>query len=151
MSAYYKDKYNYFLRVSRIPLRKRNKLEKNAILFVSSEFGDMNLKGLDINKNAFLDSIFTILHSHKYKRSEKSIKARDFTTIRQLLYYFTLEAKNAFFSSKEYWLWFTHFYEVGGQDFIEEQSRKKSAKFKRDLKKILNCLYQEAKQELEFY
>jgi len=68
--------------------------------FIREEFTENDLPGYFLTSDVFLDAIVTVLHSHRHKKNETYIRARDFTKIRQVLYSFSTSAKKTFLSDK---------------------------------------------------
>ena len=148
MSAYYKEQYEEFIKSTKMPLHLRNDLNQAATSFIKHEFNLDKMGNWDITGSEFLSCVITILHSHKHKKNEEAIRSRDFTKIRNILYSFSIPAKEAFLSTSEYAWLFTHFHNSAGKSFLEEISLNKPKNFKKDLEIEFRILDQEAKDTI---
>lgn len=146
MSAFYKEKFSNFCKSkgTKSLLVKQASMEELVDSFIKSEFLNSNAQMNIIDTPEFLDSMITVLHSHRHKKNEDYIKTRDFTKIRQVLYSFSTAAKKTFLANKNYSLIFTHFYDCEGNEFLDLKSINKPLKFKTELKYELDTLYEAA-------
>lgn len=146
MSAFYKEKFSDFCKSkgSKSLSLKRASMEELVHSFIWNEFSDSNANMGIIDTPEFLDSMITVLHSHRHKKNEDYIKKRDFTKIRQVLYSFSTAAKKTFLSNINYSLIFTHFYDFEGSEFLGLKSINKPAKFNTELKYELDMLFDAA-------
>ena len=150
MSAYYKDRFNAFVKNNGYSKQLKNEMDKIVSLFIKEEFINSKLGTWKLNTSEFLDCMITVLHSHRHKKNESYIKTRDFTKIRQVLYSFSTAAKKTFLASSDYAFILSHFYDREGQEFLNKKSENKPVKFKNDLELELNTLLKGATQTLGF-
>lgn len=134
MSAYYKDRFNAFRKQSKNILSGKSEDMVDLVSrFIKHEFSKNTCYKSSISKPEFLDSMITVLHSHRHKKNESYIKGRDFKKIRQVLYSFSTSAKKIFLSDKNYALVFEHFHNIQGNEFVNVKSNSKPAKFRSEL------------------
>ena len=146
MSAYYKEKLSSFCKLKNIKSQSAMQvhMEKLVAMFIRQEFMNSNAPFSILNTPEFLDSMITVLHSHRHKKNDVYIQKRDFTKIRKVLYSFSTAAKKTFLSNKNYSLIFTNFYHREGDAFLQKKSNIKPNKFKTELRHELDTLYQAA-------
>lgn len=150
MSAYYKDRFNAFVKNSGFTKSLKLEMDKIVSKFIEEEFYQIDTGNCDISRPEFLDWMITVLHSHRHKKNESYIRRRDFTKIRQVLYSFSTAAKKTFLACPDYAMVLYHFYNRQGDDFLVKKSELKPAKFRNELEVELNALYKGATQTLGF-
>lgn len=150
MSAYYKGKFDPYVKNTG-KFRSTDKsigMDQLVSNFITEEFGKSTDYCDTIGSNSFLDSVVTVLHSHRHKKNEDFIRSRDFSKIRKVLYSFSTAAKKTFLSNKTYALIFAHFYEKAGKKFVERKAASKPQQFKEELLVEFDSLYHLAKKTL---
>ncbi|CAI2372766.1 unnamed protein product [Moneuplotes crassus] len=148
MSAYYKDKFNAFVKNNGFTRSLKTEMDAIVSNFIRDEFHNTETGNCDITTSEFLDCMITVLHSHRHKKNEKYIMTRDFTKIRQVLYSFSTAAKKTFLASPDYALVLNHFYNKEGELFLEKKSQLKPQRFRTELEVELNALNKGAFQTL---
>ena len=112
--------------------------------YIAQEFGEL-LGGLDEEFIRELrHAIVAILHSHRYKKEEEFTKEIDFSVIRDVLYSYTLDARERFVKDPAYALIFHHFFIKGGYKFLLSKVQSKSKIYVSELEKELVSLHKEA-------
>jgi hypothetical protein len=146
MSAYYKDKLSSFCKLKNIKSQSTMQISMEGLvaMFIDEEFMNTNTHSPILNTPEFLDSMITVLHSHRHNKNEDYIQKRDFTKIRKVLYSFSTAAKKTFLSNKNYSLIFINFYNREGDAFLQKKSNIKPNKFKTELRHELYTLYEAA-------
>lgn len=151
MSAYYKDKFDPIYKTWMKYKQAYNRATMDELVegFIKDEFLGSSRFSTLVSTPEFLDSMVTVLHSHRHKKSEAYIKSRDFTKIRQVLYSFSTSAKKAFLTNKAYALIFVHFYETQGEKFVKEKAQTKPKQFETELRVEFEAMYKLAVQSME--
>ena len=93
----------------------------NEVFYQSSRF------------QSFLDCMATVLHSQNYKKKDDYIVRREFFAIRNLLYWYSSNAKKTFLSNKNYAYIFNNFYNKAADSLMENKTKEKPEQFKIEL------------------
>ena len=124
LSAFYKGRFSKFNRTWQQKRRnkKKNKdMDELINTYMAEEFKDL-LPELDHEfLNEFRNSIVAVLHSHRYKKKEDFTKDIDFSIIRDVLYSFTLDARDRFMKNPAYALLYNHFLVNGGSELVSSR------------------------------
>ncbi|CAI2372332.1 unnamed protein product [Moneuplotes crassus] len=150
MSAYYKERFNSFVKNSGLTKSLKLEMDKIVSRFIEHEFASVHTGNCNISNTEFLDCMITVLHSHRHKKNEDYIRRRDFTKIRQVLYSFSTAAKKTFLSCPNYALVLNNFFNRQGEDFLVKKSKLKPARFRQELELELKTLNKGAVQTLGF-
>lgn len=129
LSAYYKGTFSKFNRAWQEKRRNKKKtrnMNELIDIYMRQEFA-----GLLINLDEeFLvklrNALVAILHSHRYKKREEFTEDIDFTVIRDVLYSYTLDARDRFINDPAYALIFHHFFVNGGTEYLNSRVQSKS-------------------------
>ena len=150
MSAYFKDRFDPFYKTWMRHKHSNNREAMDELVsrFIQNENISSYTSNNITNTSKFLDSMVTVLHSHRHKKNERYIKSRDFSKIRQVLYSFSTNAKRAFLTDNTYALIFVHFYEKQGEKFITEKAQYKPKQFEEELRVEFDAMYKLALQTL---
>lgn len=150
MSAYYKELFEPMHKEWNRSRFRNSKLSMSQLVakFISTIISKSNHNFELCKSDKFVDSMITVLHSHRHKKNDDFIKSRDFTKIRKVLYSFSTSAKKEFLSDKYYAFIFAYFYENDGLNFVSSKSVSKPVKFKQDLETEFENLYKIASKTL---
>lgn len=135
MSNYYKDKFEPILKQWEKDIDQKTTISMDELVtqFVRSEF-EFDEEFYDsLQFWEFLDCMITVLHSQNHKKNESYIKKRDFKKIRNLLYWYSSNARKAFIENKWYAIIFTNFYIKGKEDLVASKSENKYPEFYKEL------------------
>lgn len=147
LSSHYKNTFSRFNRAWQE--KKRNK-KKNKDMnefidtYIRQEFGDLLKDMHDEFYVSFREAMIAILHSHRYKKEEEFTKDIDFSVIRDVLYSYTLDARDRFINHPAYALIYHHFFVDGGYKFLNGQVQCKSKLHVFELEKELVALHKDA-------
>ena len=134
MSNYYKSKFDPMLKEwTRNDDAEKLTMDQQIAEFVKIEFKFTDSFYSSPRLQNFIDCMVTILHSQNYKKNDEYIVGRDFNTVRNLLYWYSANAKRSFLSNKNYAYIFNHFYNQAGGLVVKQKSSGKSEMFKNDL------------------
>mmetsp|Transcript_857 Transcript_857/g.733 ORF Transcript_857/g.733 Transcript_857/m.733 type:complete len:125 (-) Transcript_857:7-381(-) len=112
--------------------------------FIKEEFGDI-VQEMDIEYYSSLrEAVIAVLHSHRYKKKEEFTQEIDFSVIRDVLYSYTLEARERFMASPAYALMLHHFFVNGAYKFLSSKVHCKSKLIASELEKELVSLHTDA-------
>ena len=103
-------------------IRRKNNKKKTAPLklvlqaYMKAEFGNVVTEMSTAEFSELEQALLTILHSHRYKKAERcqDYEGIDFSIIRDVLYRYTLEARDRFFAGPFFSFLFSHFCAHGG-------------------------------------
>lgn len=124
-------------------------MEELVLSFIKKELYLSTNSKVDVESVKYVDSMITVLHSHRHKKNDVYIKSRDFSKIRKVLYSFSTTAKKIFLSDKYYAHIFANFYRMSGEKFILEKAKQKPTKYRNDLQIEFDNLYKLASKTLE--
>ena len=147
LSSYFKNTFSKFNRAWQEKKRNKKKTkDMNELIstYVKQELGAL-IEGLSEEFiNELRDALIAILHSHRYKKEEEFTKNVDFSIIRDVLYSYTLDARDRFIKDPAYALIFHHFFVNGGYKFLNSKVQSKSTIYVFELEKELVSLHKEA-------
>jgi hypothetical protein len=66
------------------------------------------------DQQEFYKALVTVLHSHRYSKTDQLLEGLDYTIIRDVLYNYTTESRQRFVSLPYFALLFHHFVVRGG-------------------------------------
>ena len=147
LSAYYKQSFSKFNRAWQQKRRNKKKTKDMNVFidtYIQEEFAE-NLPEMHPEfYSAFRDAVIAILHSHRYKKEEEFTKGIDFSIIRDVLYSYTLEAKDRLINMPAYALIMHNFFVRGAYKYLESQVQHKSKLYAVELEKELVSLHKDA-------
>jgi len=113
--------------------------------FSLAEFGQ-KIDTLDHDKiQNFMDSVNTIVHSHRFKRKDPFTESLDFNVIRDLLYSYSIEARDRLLNDEHFGFLFTNFVTKEGEMMLESKKREGySDKYIKALREEMDILYKQA-------
>ena len=117
--------------------------------YLVQEFGELLSNLNEESYKSLKNAMIAILHSHRYKKQEEFTKDIDFSVIRDVLYSYTLEARDRFLSTPAYALIFHHFFVCGGYKFLNGKVQCKSIIYVFELEKELISLHEDAIKTLK--
>lgn len=71
----------------------------------------------------FMESVNTIVHSHRFKRKDPFTESLDFNVIRDLLYSYSIEARDRLLNDEHFGFLFTNFVIKEGERMLESKQR----------------------------
>ncbi|CAI2369046.1 unnamed protein product [Moneuplotes crassus] len=152
LSAFFKNSFSKFNRAWQDKRRNKKKTKdmNNFIdTYIKQEFGDeISKMDPEFYKN-LRDAVISILHSHRYKKQEEFTKDIDFSIIRDVLYSYTLEARQRFMSRPAFALIYHHFFVNGAYKFLVSKVQCKSKLTAFELEKELVGLHHDAVTTLQ--
>lgn len=152
LSAYFKNTFSKFNRAWQDKRRNKKKTkDMNSFIdtYIREEFGDeISSMEPEFYKN-LRDAVISILHSHRYKKKEEFTKDINFSTIRDVLYSYTLEARQRFMSQPAFALIYHHFFVNGAYNFLISKVRCKSKVTAFELEKEIITLHHDAVTTLQ--
>ena len=134
MSNYYKDKFEPILKEwTKKELSIRPPMDDIITNFIKIEFKFNEVFYQSSRFQSFLDCMATVLHSQNYKKKDDYIVRREFFAIRNLLYWYSSNAKKTFLSNKNYAYIFNNFYNKAADSLMENKTKEKPEQFKIEL------------------
>jgi hypothetical protein len=129
LSAFYKGTFSKFNRAWQAKRRNKKKTrDMNELIdtYMRQEFKELlNELGEDFLVS-LRNALIAVLHSHRYKKQEEFTDEIDFSVIRDVLYSYTLDARDRFINDPAYALIFHHFFARGGTEFTNSRVQNKS-------------------------
>jgi hypothetical protein len=147
LSAHFKATFSKFNRAWQDKRRNKKKTkDMNEFIdtYISQEFGDLLNEMHEDFYKALREAVIAILHSHRYKKTEEFTKDIDFSVIRDVLYSYTLEARNKLVSQPAYALIYHHFFVNGAYKFVNSKVQCKPKLYVVELEKELVSLHQDS-------
>ncbi len=119
--------------------------------FATNEFGKM-VDGLsEAQWKEFRDTLYSVLFSHRYKKTDEFLEGVNFSTIRGVLYSYTTELRVELMSNPFFSIMMLKFLEKGRSSFLEEKLKGKPVLYSEEVKSELESLEEEAKSHLSNY
>lgn len=112
--------------------------------FAIDEFGSMVEQLSESNWTLFRNILYSILFSHRYKKSDDFLEGVDFKLIRGVLYSYTTESRIELMSNPFFSLSVSNFLNKGKEEFISSKERNKPKMYSEELKSELIALEEEA-------
>jgi len=147
LSSYFKNTFSKFNRAWQEKKRNKKKTkDMNELIniYIQQELGKETEDLSQESIQGLKDALIAILHSHRYKKEEEFTKDIDFSVIRDVLYSYTLDARDRFIKDPAYALLFHHFFVNGAYKFLNSTAQCKSRLYVFELEKELVSLHKEA-------
>lgn len=90
-------------------------------IYIKQEFGDFLENMHEDFYKSFRAAVIAVLHSHRYKKKEEFTQDIDFSVIRDVLYSYTLDARERLICDPSYALIYHHFFVNGAYKFMNAQ------------------------------
>lgn len=147
LSAHFKASFSKFNRAWQDKRRNKKKAkDMNEFIdtYITQEFGSLLNEMHEEFYTELRKAVIAILHSHRYKKEEEFTKDIDFSVIRDVLYSYTLEAKERLISQPAYALIYHNFFVSGAYKFLHSKVQCKSKLYVFELEKELVGLHNDA-------
>ena len=147
LSVYFKNRFakiNVSWQRKRVNKKKKTPMHTLIREFALQEFGPIVERLNDSQWVSFRNTLYSILFSHRYKKSDDFLEGVDFQLIRGVLYSYTTESRIELMSNPFFSLAVSQFIKYGKEEFVNSKVRNKPKMYSEELKSELEALDDEA-------
>lgn len=154
LSEYFKKKFskiNISWQRKRVNKKKKTPMHDLIKVFATNEFGSM-VDTLDQDQwRDFRNTLYSVLFSHRYKKTDDFLEGVDFSVIRGVLYSYTTELRVELMSNPFFSIMMLNFLENGKEAFLKDKLKGKPVLYSEEVKSELDSLEEEARGHLSNY
>lgn len=154
LSVYYKNKFaktNVSWQRRRVNKKKKTPMHDLIKDFAIEEFGPIVERLSESKWVSFRNILYSILFSHRYKKTDDFLEGVDFKLVRGVLYSYTTDSRVELMSNPYFSLVVSNFLAKGKEEFITSKVRNKPNMYQQELKSELISLEEEADSCLKQY
>ena len=119
--------------------------------FALNEFANVTSKLTEEEWKDFKNTLYSVLFSHRYKKTDDFLEGVDFSVIRGVLYSYTTELRVELMSNPFFSIMMLNFLKNGKASFLKEKIEGRSKLYCEEIKAEFDSLEEEARSRLSNY